>query len=128
MQPRRKRRMRCTYCGSLATKRNGKRKLTPVSFERRIKRCECTALRKFAVRQLTTWDKYFTFFTCLLRLRRIQQARLVLQLSHGADGDGLLNHQKDNLIPKTNNLAEDKNRPIKRRFTPLDDLNKWMSK
>lgn len=92
MQPRRKRRMRCTYCGSLATKRNGKRKLTPVSFDRRSKRCECTALRE---------------------VRR-----------PAADEDGLLNHQKDNLIPKTNNLAENKNRLIKRRFTPLDDLNK----
>lgn len=38
MQPRRKRRMRCTYCVSLETKRNGKRELNPVSFDRRSKR------------------------------------------------------------------------------------------
>jgi len=33
---------------------------------------------------------------------------------------GLLSHQKDNLIPKTNNLAENKNRQIKRRFKTIE--------
>lgn len=34
--------------------------------------------------------------------------------------DGLLMHQKDNLIPKTNNIAENRNKQIKRRLKTIE--------
>jgi transposase-like protein len=38
MKPKKKRRMRCIYCGCIRTVRNGKRIIVPVSFDRRTKR------------------------------------------------------------------------------------------
>ncbi|MEW5897532.1 MAG: transposase, partial [Nanoarchaeota archaeon] len=41
--------------------------------------------------------------------------------------EGLLAHQKDNNIPKTNNIAENRNRQIKRRFKTIEAFQSEIS-
>lgn len=66
MQPRKNRRMRCPNCKSLQTKRNGKRKITSVSFNRRTKRevqrYKCKSCKRTFSNRLDKRKRYTTFF------------------------------------------------------------------
>src|SRR4030065_766485 len=91
-QPKKKRSMRCPNCNSLSTKKNGKRKLTYIGFDRKSKkqtqRYRCKKCQKTFSKRRDSHKHYSSGFREQIVRMHIEESILLPQIMRGVHSRG----------------------------------------